>query len=134
LTIVKNIEHGMFPSRKPQPKGALSYGLDTKVLGYVREFTQAHLDASNEQRTQPLTVSALYALVQERDVQLQRLKKVQLKALIQRAQGILREEAVSDEDEPELDSDFEGMDLADLVQVKVRIQGRSGVDGRIRMQ
>jgi hypothetical protein len=110
----------MFPNRRPRLKGTLSNTIDTKVLGYVREFTQAHLDASNEQRTQPLAVSTLYTLVQERDVQLRRLKKLQLEASIQRAQGILQEEAVSDEDEPELDSDFEGMDLADLVQVKVR--------------
>jgi len=109
----------MFPGRKNREHRSLSSNIDTKVLEHVREFSQAHLDSSNPLRHQPLSVSHLYSLLQERDVQLRRLKKVQLEASIQRAQAILRSDAVSDMSEGELDSDFEGMDSLDLVEVKV---------------
>ena len=98
---------------------SLSNNIDTKVLEHVREFSQAHLDSSNPSRHQTLSVSHLYSLLQERDVQLRRLKKVQLEASIQRAQTILRSETVSYSSDTGLDSDFEGMEGLDLVEVKV---------------
>jgi hypothetical protein len=64
-------------------------------------------------------------MLQERDVTLRRLKKVQLEASIQRAQAILRSEAASDLDDAVLDSDFEGMEALDLVEVKVLLHGLS---------
>jgi len=74
---------------------SLSFNLDSKVLGHVRELSQT--DPSR-----PLAVSELYHLLQSRDVELRRVKKVVLESSIARALTIIRSEIVvldSDEDE-----------------------------------
>ena len=61
----------------------------------------------------------MYNLLQAQDGQLRRLKKVQLEASIQRALNILRNEIVIDSDGESFDSDFEGIEDLNLVEVKV---------------
>ena len=108
----------MFPGKKHRDNRSLSNNIDSKILNYVREFTQVQLDSPNASKT--LGVTQLYNLCQERDSQLRRLKKVQLEASIQRALNILRSEIVIESDDAEtFDSDFEGMEDLNLVEVKV---------------
>jgi len=109
----------MFPGRRPKGQRSLTGNLNSKILNYVREFTQVQQDSATPQKT--LGVSQLYSLLQERDVQLRRLKKVQLEAAIQQAMNILQSEIVidSDDDNDALDSDFEGLEDLNLVEVKV---------------
>jgi hypothetical protein len=96
---------------------SLSSSLDSKILNYVREFTQVQLDSATPSK--PLGVTQLYTLLQERDAQLRRMKKVQLEASIQRALNILKSEIVIGSDDETFDSDFEGIDEMNLVEVKV---------------
>lgn len=107
----------MFPGRKPKGHRSLANNLNAKILNYVREYSQVQQDSATPQK--PLGVSQLYALLQERDVQLRRWKKVQLEAAIQQALNILQSEIVIDSDEEALDSDFEGLEGLNLVEVKV---------------
>lgn len=110
----------MFPGKKNREHRSLSNNIDVKILSYVRELTQAQLDSPNLSKS--LGVTQLYNLLQERDGQLRRLKKVQLEASIQRALNILRSEIVIDSDNDEtFDSDFEGIEDLNLVEVKVNI-------------
>ena len=123
----------MFPGKKHRDRRPLSSNLDSKILNLVREFTQVDLDSPSSPKT--LGVSQLYNLLQERDAQLRRLKKVQLESSIQRALNILRTEIVIDsDDDGALDSDFEGIDDLNLVEVKVRPSPRSQAYYRIRMR
>jgi hypothetical protein len=64
-------------------------------------------------------IPQLYRLLQERDAQLRRMKKVQLESSIQRALNILQNRIVLDSDDESLDSDFEGLEDLNLVEVKV---------------
>lgn len=108
----------MFPGKKHRDHRSLSNSIDSKILHYVREFTQVQLDSPNQSKL--LGVTQLYNLLQERDGQLRRLKKVQLEASIQRALDILRSEIVIDSDDGEtFDSDFEGIEDLTMVEVKV---------------
>ena len=91
--------------------------LDSKILGYVREHTQLQLDSASDAKS--LGVPQLYNLLQAQDGQLRRLKKIQLEASIQRALNILRTEIVIDSDGESFDSDFEGIEDLNLVEVKV---------------
>jgi hypothetical protein len=103
---------------RPPQHGSLTNRFDGKILNLVREFTQVHLDSTNPSK-QPLGVSQLCNLLQERDIQLRRMKKKQLESSIQRAQSILRSEiVVSSEDDLLEDSDFEEMKDLTLVQVE----------------
>jgi hypothetical protein len=108
----------MFSGKKHRDHRSLSNNIDSKILNYVREFTQVQLDSPNPSKT--LGVTQLYNLCQERDGQLRRLKKVQLEASIQRALNILQSEIVIDSGDGEtFDSDFEGIEDLNLVEVKV---------------
>ena len=101
------------------PRGgfrSLRNKIDSKVLNYVREFSQTHSDSANSSR--PLGVTQLYNLLQERDAQLARLKKAQLEASIQRALNIVRSEIVIESDSGSIDSDLEGIDDLNLMEVK----------------
>lgn len=103
---------------RPGQHASLSNRFDAKILNLVREFTQVHLDTTNASK-QPLGVSQLCSLLQERDMQLRRMKKKQLESSIQRAQSILRSEIVIDSDNDQLiDSDFEEMKDLNLVEVE----------------
>jgi hypothetical protein len=103
--------------RRHRDHRPLSSNLDSKILNYVREFTQVQLDSATPQK--PFGVTQLYNLLQERDAQLRRMKKVQLEASIQRALNILRSEIVIGSEDETFDSDFEGIDDMNLVEVKV---------------
>jgi len=107
----------MFPGRRPKGQRSLTDNLNSKILNYVRELTQVQQDSATPQKA--LGVSQLYYLLQERDAQLRRLKKVQLEAAIQQALNILQSEIVIDSDEEVLDSEFEGLEDLNLVEVKV---------------
>src|SRR5438046_10179783 len=107
----------MFPAKKHREQWSLSNSLDSKILNYVREFTQVQLDSATPSK--PLGVIQLYNLLQERDGQLRRMKKVQLEASIQKALNTLRSEIVIDSDGETFDSDFEGIEDLNLVEVKV---------------
>src|SRR5277367_4461097 len=103
---------------RPPQHGSLTNRFDAKILNLVREFTQVHLDTTNASK-QPLGVSQLCNLLQERDMQLRRMKKKQLESSIQRAQSILRSEIVIDSDDDQLiDSDFEEMKDLNLVEIE----------------
>jgi len=103
---------------RPPQHGSLTNRFDGKILNLVREFTQVHLDSTNPSK-QPLGVSQLCNLLQERDIQLRRMKKKQLESSIQRAQSILQSEiVVSSEDDLLGDSDFEEMKDLNLVEVE----------------
>jgi len=103
---------------RPPQHGSLTNRIDAKILKLVREFTQVHLDVTNPSK-QPLGVSQLCILLQERDIQLRRMKKKPLESSIQRAQSILRSEIVIEsEDELLEDSDFEEMKDLNLVEVE----------------
>jgi len=120
----------MIPGKKAKGHRSLTNNLDSKILNYVREHTQVQLHPVGDSK--PLGVSQLYNLLQAQDSQLRRLKKVQLEASIQRALNILRTEIVIDSDGESFDSDFEGIEDLNLVEVKVlNIEYR--VDGRIPM-
>jgi hypothetical protein len=103
--------------KKHRDHRSLSNSLDSKILNYVREFTQVQLDSATPSK--PLGVAQLYNLLQERDGQLRRMKKVQLEVSIQRALNTLRSEIVIDSDGETFDSDFEGIEDLNLVPVKV---------------
>lgn len=108
----------MFPGKKVQAsRNSLGKGLDSKILNYVREFNQVQLDSASGAKRPG--VLQLYNLLQERDAQLRRVKKVQLEASIQRALGILQSEIVIDSDGESFDSDFEGIEDLNLIEVKV---------------
>jgi hypothetical protein len=107
----------MLPGKKHRDHRSLSNNLDSKILNHVREVTQVQLDAANPSKS--FGVTQLYNLLQERDSQLRRMKKVQLEASIQRALNILRSEIVIDSDGEAFDSDFEGIEELNLVEVKV---------------
>ena len=107
----------MIPAKKRREHRSLSNNLDSKILNYVREFTQVQLDSASASKQ--LGVTQLYNLLQERDGQLRRMKKVQLEASIQKALNILRSEIVIDSDIEIFDSDFEGIEDLNLVEVKV---------------
>ena len=110
----------MFPSKKLQGnRNTISKGLDSKILNYVREFTQDQLDNTNPSKR--FGVPQLYTILQERDASLRRVKKIQLESSIQRALGILQSEIVIDSDGESFDSDFEGIEDLNLVPVKVSI-------------
>jgi len=100
------------PFRGGQPgsrnRPSLSFNLDSKVLDHVRAVTHSQVDSSR-----PLAVSELYHVLQERDVQLRRLKKVALEASITRALAIVRSEIVV------LDSDEEILSNTEDGEVKV---------------
>ena len=103
---------------RPPQHASLTNRFDGKILNLVREFTQVHLDSTNPSK-QPLGVSQLCNLLQERDIQLRRMKKKQLESSIQRAQSILQSEiVVSSEDDLLGDSDFEEMKDLNLVEVE----------------
>src|SRR5271170_6721856 len=102
---------------RPPQHGSLTNRFDGKILNLVREFTQVHLDSTNPLK-EPLGVSQLCNLLQERDIQLRRLKKKQLESSIQRAQSILRSEIGIDSEDELLDSDFEEMKDLNLVEVE----------------
>jgi hypothetical protein len=106
---------GMFNAKKPRGRQTLTSGLDTKILNYVREHTQLALDSAGV-----LAVPQLYRLLQERDGQLRRMKKLQLESSIQRALNIIQQEIVLDSDDDSFDSEFEGIEDLNLVEVKVR--------------
>jgi hypothetical protein len=108
----------MFPGKKVQAsRNSLGKGLDSKILNYVREFNQVQLDSASGGKRPG--VLQLYTLLQERDAQLRRVKKVQLEASIQRALGILQSEIVIDSEGESFDSDFEGIEDLNLIEVKV---------------
>jgi hypothetical protein len=95
----------------------LTNSLDSKVLNYVRDYTQLQQDSDKPAKS--FGVSHLYNVLQGRDVQLRRIKKVQLEAAIQQALNILQSENISDSDLNSFDSDFEGVPDLNLVEVKV---------------
>jgi hypothetical protein len=105
---------GMFNAKRPKNRQSLTNNLETKILNYVREHTQPPLDSAGVPG-----ISQLYRLLQERDAQLRRMKKAQLESSIQRALNILQNEIVLDSDDESLDSDFEGLEDLNLVEVKV---------------
>jgi hypothetical protein len=107
----------MIPGKKAKGHRSLTGSLDSKILGYVREHTQVQLDSASDAKS--LGVPQLYNLLQAQDGQLRRLKKIQLEASIQRALNILRTEIVIDSDGESFDSDFEGIEDLNLVEVKV---------------
>lgn len=107
----------MIPGKKAKGHRSLTVGLDDKILSYVRAHTQGQPDSTGDAK--PLAVPQLYNLLQAQDGQLRRLKKVQLEASIQRALNILRNEIVIDSDGESFDSDFEGIEDLNLVEVKV---------------
>jgi hypothetical protein len=107
---------GMFNPKKPRGRQTLTSGLDNKILNYVREHTQLALDSAEVPG-----IPQLYRLLQERDGQLRRMKKLQLEASIQRALNIIQQEIVLDSDDDSFDSEFEGIEDLNLVEVKVRI-------------
>ena len=107
----------MIPGKKAKGHRSLTGSLDSKILGYVREHTQLQLDSASDAKS--LGVPQLYNLLQAQDGQLRRLKKIQLEASIQRALNILRTEIVIDSDGESFDSDFEGIEDLNLVEVKV---------------
>jgi hypothetical protein len=112
----------MFPGKKVQGnRNSLSKGLDTRILSLVREFTQVQQDTASPSKR--LGVPQLYTLLQDRDAQLRRVKKIQLESSIQRALDILQSEIVIDSDGESFDSDFEGIEDLDLMQVKVYTTG-----------
>lgn len=101
------------------PRGgfrSLRNKIDSKVLNYVREISQTHSDSANSSR--PLGVAQLYVLLQERDLHLSRIRKAQLEASIQRALDILRSEIAIGSDSGSIDSDLEGIDELNLMEVK----------------
>ena len=104
----------MFNAKRPKNRQSLTNSLDTKILNYVREHTQPPLDLVGVPG-----VPQLYRLLQERDAQLRRMKKVQLESAIQHALNIIQKEIVLDSDDESLDSDFEGLEDLNLVEVKV---------------
>jgi len=95
----------------------LTNNLNAKVLNYVREYTQIQQDPENPSKS--FGVSHLYNVLQGRDVQLRRIKKVQLEASIQQALNVLQSENTDDSDLQSFDSDFEGVQDLNLVEVKV---------------
>jgi hypothetical protein len=105
----------MFNPKKPRGRQTLTSGLDNKILNYVREHTQLALDSAEVPG-----IPQLYRLLQERDGQLRRMKKLQLEASIQRALNIIQQEIVLDSDDDSFDSEFEGIEDLNLVEVKVR--------------
>jgi hypothetical protein len=107
---------GMFNPKKPRGRQTLTSGLDNKILNYVREHTQLALDSAEVPG-----IPQLYRLLQERDGQLRRMKKLQLEASIQRALNIIQQEIVLDSDDDSFDSELEGIEDLNLVEVKVRI-------------
>jgi hypothetical protein len=112
----------MFPGKKVQgSRNSLSRGLDSRILNLVREFTQVQQDTASQSKR--LGVPQLYTLLQDRDAQLRRVKKIQLESSIQRALNILQSEIVIDSDAESFDSDFEGIEDLDLMVVKVSIAG-----------
>jgi len=107
----------MIPGKKAKGHRSLTISLDDKILSYVREHTQGQPESTSDAK--PLAVPQLYNLLQAQDGRLRRLKKVQLEASIQRALNILRNEIVIDSDGESFDSDFEGIEDLNLVEVKV---------------
>ena len=104
----------VMPSRKGHR--SLTNGIDAKILGYVREFSQSPVGSTNQAR--PPGVTQLYTLIQDRDVQLRRIKKAHLEASIQRAIDRLRSEVVIDSDGESFDSNFEGIEDLNLVEIE----------------
>jgi hypothetical protein len=123
-----NIAVGMFPVKKHKPKTrSLANGLDSKILSYVQQLRK--LDSSRPSKS--LGVTELYDLLQQRDTQLRRIKKVQLEQSIQRALDILR--AIDEDGDESFDSSFEGIEDLNLVEVKVPPSLPAPDPRRIRM-
>jgi len=89
---------------KTSSAGRLAKALDTKVLSLVRKFVS---EQSSDEPTLQLKLSAILAYVSS-DPSLTRHKKPTLEKSIDRALDVIRGEG---EDEDELDSDFEGLEV-----------------------
>ena len=107
-------------NRQQQPR-SLAKALDAKVLPLVRQFVHDQASSDAHQPTLQLRVSAIYAYVSG-DPALSRHKKQTLNGSIERALDVLRDEAEDSEDGEddgedgdELDSEFEGLDVANLM-------------------
>lgn len=101
-------------SDKAKNHQSLTDRLNAKILKLIREQTQYPLNS----KTLP-GVQQLYTLLQEIDPQIRRLKKPQIELSIQRALAVLQKEDVVDSEEDIFDSDFEGLEDLNLVEVKV---------------
>lgn len=101
-------------SDKQKNHQSLTDRLNAKILKYIREQSQYPLNS----KVLP-SVQQLYTLLQERDPQLRRIKKPQLDLSIQRALNIIQKEDRIDSEDDLLDSDFDGLEDLNLVEVKV---------------
>jgi len=95
---------------KTSTAGRLAKALDTKVLSLVRQFVS---EQSSDEPTLQLKLSAILAYVSS-DPSLTRHKKLTLEKSIERALGVICEEE-DDSDDAELDSDFEGLEVGNLM-------------------
>lgn len=93
---------------KTSSAGRLAKALDNKVLALVRQFVS---EQSSDEPTLQLKLSAVFAYVSS-DPSLTRHKKPTLEKSIERALDVIREE---EEEEEELDSDFEGLEIANMM-------------------
>jgi len=151
----------MPPPRTGRPR-SLTSQLDTKVLGLVRRYIDDAVDEGNtsifHKKTGTLSLGAsqifLY-VVSAGDGSLQRTKKALVEKSIERAIEVINTEQVKPakkgkkapkeprepgeefDDDGEgmaMDSDFEGVDIGDLVEIKVRthftMEGAGGLIGR----
>ncbi|CCX13693.1 Similar to Uncharacterized AAA domain-containing protein C16E9.10c; acc. no. O14325 [Pyronema omphalodes CBS 100304] len=99
----------MRPNRSGGASRSLAAKLDAKVLSLVREFIAQQ--SSDDNPTVQLRVSEIQTYVCS-DSALTRHKKSTLTASIERALDVIREE---EEEDAELDSDLEGLDVANLM-------------------
>jgi hypothetical protein len=98
----------MKPPSKNSSSGRLAKALDAKVLSLVRQFVS---EQSSDEPTLSLKLSAISAYVSS-DPSLTRHKKQTLEKSIERALDVIHEE---EEDEDELDSEFEGLEVGNLM-------------------
>ncbi|KAA8895903.1 P-loop containing nucleoside triphosphate hydrolase protein [Sphaerosporella brunnea] len=96
------------PPSKNSASGRLAKALDAKVLSLVRQFVS---EQSSDEPTLSLKLSAISAYVAS-DPSLTRHKKQTLEKSIERALDVLREE---DDEEDDLDSEFEGLEVGNLM-------------------
>jgi ribosome biogenesis ATPase len=98
----------MRPPSKHSTSGRLAKALDAKVLSLVRQFVS---EQSSDDPTLSLKLSAISAYVAS-DPSLTRHKKQTLEKSIERALDVIREE---EDEEDELDSEFEGLEVGNLM-------------------
>ncbi|KAL8870972.1 MAG: hypothetical protein Q9174_003102 [Haloplaca sp. 1 TL-2023] len=105
--------HSSMPSKQPSSaRPTLSSGLDREIFQIVRNISDQHLQYGDRQR-QRLSTPFVYDKIKKSNSSLNRKSKKLLEDSISRVLDVIKDEAISDDDAPSVQGNFDGIDFTE---------------------